>query len=84
MPITIEQLTSGFHLFLTGHTHGGQICLPGPVPITLSCDLPRRFGAGPWSYKNMTGYTSTGVGSSVIPVRFNCPPEITLHHLKCA
>jgi predicted MPP superfamily phosphohydrolase len=32
----------------------------------------------------MTGYTSAGVGSSVIPVRFNCAPEITLHHLQCA
>ena len=73
---------AGFHLFLTGHTHGGQICLPGSVPITLSCDLPRRFGAGPWTYEGMIGYTSKGVGSSVIPVRFNCPPEITLHHLQ--
>jgi hypothetical protein len=60
-----------FQLCLTGHTHGGQICLPGSVPITLSCDLPRRLGAGPWSYKSITGYTSRGVGSSVIPVRFN-------------
>jgi predicted MPP superfamily phosphohydrolase len=73
---------AGFHLCLSGHTHGGQICLPGSVPVTLSCDLPRRFGAGPWSYNGMTGYTSAGVGSSVIPVRFNCPPEITLHHLR--
>lgn len=73
--------SAGFHLCLSGHTHGGQICLPGSVPVILSCDLPRRFGAGPWSYNNMLGYTSAGVGSSVIPVRFNCPPEITLHHL---
>ena len=73
---------AGFHLCLSGHTHGGQICLPGSVPVTLSCDLPRRFGAGPWSYNGMTGYTSAGVGSSVIPVRFNCPAEITLHHLR--
>ena len=73
---------AGFRLFLSGHTHGGQICLPGSVPVTLSCDLPRRFGAGPWSYNGMTGYTSAGVGSSVIPVRFNCPAEITLHHLR--
>jgi uncharacterized protein len=73
---------AGFHLCLCGHTHGGQICLPGSVPVTLSCDLPRRFGAGPWSYENMRGYTTAGVGSSVIPVRFNCLPEITLHHLR--
>lgn len=75
---------AGFHLCLSGHTHGGQICLPGSIPVTLSCDLPRRMGAGPWSYHTMAGYTSVGVGSSIIPVRFNCPPEITLHHLQCA
>jgi uncharacterized protein len=74
---------AGFHLCLSGHTHGGQICLPGSIPVTLSCDLPRRMGAGPWSYQTMAGYTSVGVGSSIIPVRFNCPPEITLHHLHC-
>jgi len=74
---------AGFRLFLSGHTHGGQICLPRSIPATLSCDLPRHMGAGPWSYHAMVGYTSVGVGSSVIPVRFNCPPEITLHHLQC-
>lgn len=72
---------AGFKLLLSGHTHGGQICLPGRVPITLSSDLPRRLGSGPWKYHTMDGYTSVGSGSSVVPVRFNCPPEITLHRL---
>jgi uncharacterized protein len=74
---------AGFKLCLSGHTHGGQICLPGSIPVTLSCDLPRHMGAGPWTYHTMAGYTSVGAGSSIIPVRFNCPPEITLHHLQC-
>lgn len=83
-PETYQQAAlAGFNLFLSGHTHGGQICLPGSIPVTLSCDLPRHMGAGPWNYHTMTGYTSAGVGSSVIPIRFNCPPEITLHHLHC-
>ena len=73
---------AGFKLFLSGHTHGGQVCLPGSIPLTLSSNLPRHMGSGPWSYHTMTGYTSVGVGSSVIPVRFNCPPEIALHHLQ--
>ena len=72
---------AGFHLLLSGHTHGGQICLPGGIPITLDSDLPRRFGAGAWRYGRMAGYTSVGAGCSIIPVRFNCPPEITLHRL---
>lgn len=72
---------AGFDLLLSGHTHGGQICLPGSIPITLDSVLPRRFGAGPWRYGDMVGYTSVGAGSSVVPVRFNCPPEITVHRL---
>ena len=69
-----------FNLLLSGHTHGGQICLPGGIPITLDSVLPRFMASGPWKYHDMIGYTSVGAGSSVVPVRFNCPPEITLHH----
>ena len=72
---------AGFDLLLSGHTHGGQICLPGQIPITLDSVLPRHMGAGAWRYRNMIGYTSVGAGSSVVAVRFNCPPEITLHRL---
>jgi predicted MPP superfamily phosphohydrolase len=70
-----------FNLLLSGHTHGGQVCLPGKIPITLDSVLPRHMGSGAWEYHNMTGYTSVGVGSSVVSVRFNCLPEITLHTL---
>jgi uncharacterized protein len=73
-----------FRLMLSGHTHGGQICLPGSIPITLEAALPRRMGAGAWHYHDMIGYTSVGAGSSVVPVRLNCPPEITLHRLRRA
>lgn len=70
-----------FNVLLAGHTHGGQICLPRGVPITLNCVLPRYMGAGRWQYHGMTGYTSVGAGACIVPVRFNCHPEITLHHL---
>jgi uncharacterized protein len=73
---------ANFNLMLSGHTHGGQLCLPGSIPIKLEAVLPRRMGAGTWRYRNMTGYTSVGAGSSVLPVRLNCPPEITLHCLR--
>jgi hypothetical protein len=72
---------AGFQLLLSGHTHGGQICLPGAIPVILDSDLPRRMGAGAWTYRGMVGYTSVGVGSCILPVRLNCPPEITLHRL---
>jgi len=73
---------ANFNLMLSGHTHGGQLCLPGGIPIKLEAVLPRRMGAGAWHYHNMSGYTSVGAGSSVVPVRLNCPPEITLHCLR--
>jgi DDE superfamily endonuclease len=73
---------AGLDLLLSGHTHDGQICLPGSIPITLSSVLPRRMGAGAWKYHEMAGYTSVGAGSSIVPVRINCLPEIALHHLE--
>ena len=71
-----------FNLLLSGHTHGGQICLPGSIPVTLDSVLPRRMGSGAWRYHTMLGYTSVGAGSCIVAVRLNCPPEITLHHLR--
>lgn len=71
-----------FDFLMAGHTHGGQICLPGSIPLILQSVLPRRMAAGAWQHHEMIGYTSVGVGSCMVPVRFNCPPEITLHHLE--
>jgi predicted MPP superfamily phosphohydrolase len=73
---------AGFDVLLAGHTHGGQLCLPGAIPLTLDSKLPRRFGSGAWRYCGMTGYTSVGVGSSIIAARLNCRPEITVHRLR--
>jgi len=75
---------SDFNLMLSGHTHGGQICLPGGYPLMTNARCPNRFCSGPWKYHDLIGYTSVGTGSSVVDVRFNCPPEITLHHLRTA
>jgi len=72
---------AGFDLMLCGHTHGGQICLPGGIPVTLDANCPRYMGSSSWSYQSMLGYTSVGAGSCIVDARFNCPPEITLHHL---
>ena len=74
----------GFHMMLCGHTHGGQICLPGGIPLLRNARCPRRLYAGPWTYQQLLGYTSVGSGASVVDVRLNCRPEITLHHLRRA
>ena len=73
---------AGFDLILCGHTHGGQICLPGGIPITLDSSCPRYMGAGTWRYRQMQGYTSVGAGTCIVPVRLNCPPEVALHRLR--
>ena len=73
-----------FNVLLCGHTHGGQICLPGGYPLTLDARCPRNIGAGTWSYGNMIGYTSVGSGTSIVDARLNCPPEVTLHRLTHA
>lgn len=74
---------AGFDLMLSGHTHGGQICLPGGRPL-LTGRAPRRLVRGTWRHHGMTGYTAAGSGTSVVDARFNCPPEVTLHTLRCA
>jgi len=75
---------AGFDLMLCGHTHGGQICLPGGVPLTLDAKCPRYMGSGAWRYRQMQGYTSAGAGACIVPVRLNCPPEVVLHRLRAA
>jgi predicted MPP superfamily phosphohydrolase len=72
---------AGFDLMLCGHTHGGQICLPGGIPVLTEAASPRRFARGPWRYDKMIGYTSVGVGTCLVEVRLNCRPEVTLHRL---
>lgn len=78
-----EAAAAGFALMLSGHTHGGQICLPGGIPLITDADCPRRYARGAWRHGTLLGYTSAGSGSSVVDVRLNCPPEVTLHRLRC-
>lgn len=70
------------HLYLCGHTHGGQICLPGNRPVVTNSKAPRYMAAGSWAYQGMAGYTSRGAGASGVPLRFNCPGEISLITLR--
>jgi len=75
---------AGFDLMLCGHTHGGQICLPGGVPLLTEANSPRALARGAWRYHDLSGYTSVGTGTCIVDVRINCPPEVTLHRLQCA
>ena len=81
--LAAEAETHGIDLYLCGHTHGGQICLPWLGPVISGANCPRRYVRGAWRHKRVQGYTSAGVGVSVVPVRFFCPPEIVLIELRC-
>jgi predicted MPP superfamily phosphohydrolase len=67
----------GAFLQLSGHTHGGQIRLPGVGPLYLPIH-GKRFAAGLYHADGMAIYTARGVGVYRPPLRFNCPPEVTL------
>jgi predicted MPP superfamily phosphohydrolase len=70
-----------YDLMLCGHTHAGQICLPGGIALQKNTSVPRRMMQGRWQYGGMVGYTSSGTGATGVPIRFFCPPEITVHIL---
>ena len=80
--IIAEAEKLGVDLYLCGHTHGGQICLPGGVPVIANANCGYRYLSGSWRYLEMAGHTSRGTGFSTAAARFFCPPEITLHTLK--
>lgn len=67
-------------LQLSGHTHGGQVRLPGLGPIALP-RLGRRYVSGRYLVGDMPLYVSNGIGMYRPPVRLNCPPELTILRL---
>lgn len=71
----IEAASLSVPLLLSGHTHGGQIVLPG-----LGAIAAREFPvvAGAAQRENTTVFVSRGVGTVYIPVRLNCPPEVAI------
>ena len=65
-------------LVLSGHTHGGQVWLPGyGAPLTPSA-YGRKYAWGLNAAPHTRVYTSAGTGMSVLPVRVNCRPEVGL------
>jgi predicted MPP superfamily phosphohydrolase len=52
--------------------------------LNVMAALPRHMGSGAWRHHSMVGYTSVGAGAAIVAVRFNCRPEVTLHHLELA
>jgi predicted MPP superfamily phosphohydrolase len=74
-----------YQLLLAGHTHGGQLCIPGIGALVTNCDLEPRRAKGVSRHPDACGcdaawlHVSAGLGTSPFaPVRFACPPEVSL------
>jgi predicted MPP superfamily phosphohydrolase len=72
----------GIDLQLSGHTHGGQVCLPGWGALFSRTNLDRKYMSGLHHYKDTQIYINRGIGTANIPVRLFCPPEITLFQIS--
>lgn len=73
--------TDGFTLLLAGHTHGGQVRVPGIGALVTNCGLDRRMARGLHRWPNSSAWlhVSAGLGTHpTAPVRFACPPEASL------
>ncbi len=68
-------------LILSGHTHGGQIVLPFIGPPFLPGINNKKFIGGLVEEKGIQTYVTRGIGHLVVPLRFNCPPEVSLIEL---
>jgi predicted MPP superfamily phosphohydrolase len=77
-----EAASLGYDLIVAGHTHGGQVCLPGVGALVTNCSMPRRLVKGVIRMGPAIVHTSPGLGTSkYAPFRFWCRPEATLLEL---
>ena len=79
----------GADIIFAGHTHGGEVCVPGLGALITNCDLPREQvkGLSLWSHTRRVGWlhVSAGLGTAIYaPCRFACRPEATLLTLTAA
>lgn len=69
----------GAQLICAGHTHGGQLCLPGQRALVTNCDAPPRMASGMFQSQKTYLHISQGLGQSIYaPVRIFCPPAVSL------
>jgi predicted MPP superfamily phosphohydrolase len=79
--ILTRMAADGTELLLAGHTHGGQVCVPGVGALVTNCGLERRMAKGlhRWPGSAAWLHVSAGLGTHpTAPVRFACPPEASI------
>ena len=78
-----ETVACGYELIVAGHTHGGQVRLPGFGPLVTNSAMPRRLASGLIRIGDSWMSLSPGLGTSkYAPFRFLCRPEATLLELR--
>ncbi len=78
-----ESAALGYDLLVAGHTHGGQVCIPGIGALVTNSSMPRRLASGLIRMGSAVLHTSPGLGTSkYAPFRFGCRPEATLLELR--
>src|SRR5262245_8324720 len=77
-PVWFADVPAGSHLTLAGHTHGGQVSLPGLGIVTNSSKAPLRWSHGLVVERGRYLYVTSGIGTSVLPVRWRVPPEFVV------
>lgn len=75
-PDILPDVPYSVNLTLAGHLHGGQVRLPKAV--TVPSKFGKKYANGFYDDNGKKIYTTYGLGTSILPVRFNCPPEITV------
>ena len=78
----ISSKTNRFDLQMSGHSHGGQLVIPGVETTPFRCSYSIKYPVGAYKVNNMIQYTSKGLGTNSFWIRVNCKPEITQFYLK--
>ncbi len=77
-PDVFYEVDEQVDLMLAGHTHGGQVVLPLWGPILIPTDYPKKFAHGMVEENGNRIIVTKGIGTSILPIRFNCKPEIVV------
>ena len=81
-PDVFPRVPSRVALTLAAHTHGGQVRLPPFPPPVVPSDFGSRYAAGHIEEGGRHLFVTTGVGTSILPVRFAVPPEVVILTLR--
>lgn len=73
-----NKITGSIDLTLAGHTHGGQVVIPFVGPIVVPSAFGKKYASGEIIENGRKMFVTKGLGTSILPIRFNCIPEIVV------